>query len=298
MQSDRARGITLMVAAVAIFSVMDLGLKVLSTSFGTLQIATLRGAASLPFVLASVLLGRRVGGLRMRRVGLHLVRGLLSVGMICCFAYAVRRMSLSNVYTLFMVAPLMVTAVSVPLLGERVRPGAWIAIFVGLAGTMFLLRPSATGINLLGAVAALGCAACYTVSYVLARVMSRTESADSLVFWVLTMMTGFSALLGLRQWQAIPPSLWGWIAVVGITGAVAQQFITRAFMLAPASVIAPFEYTALIWGALFDWLIWSTHPGLATLLGALLIVSSGVYVMAAGGTHVEPAAGVAAESHP
>ena len=218
--------------------------------------------------------------------------------MISAFAYAVRLMSLSNVYTLFMVAPLMVTAISVPLLGEKVRRGAWIAILSGLAGTLVLLRPSTTGINLLGALAALLCAACYTVSYVLARVMSRTESADGLVFWVLAMMAVFSGLLGWRYWQPIPPSMWGWIGVVGVTGAIAQQCITRAFMLAPASVIAPFEYTALVWGALFDWLIWSTHPGVATILGAVLIVSSGVYVMAAGGPEAEPAAGVTAEPHP
>ena len=298
MQSSRARGVMLMLFAVAIFSVMDLCLKVLSTRLGPLQLATLRGAASLPFVLLSVVAGRRLRDLRVHRIGLHVVRGLLSVLMISAFAYAVRLMSLSNVYTLFMVAPLMVTAVSVPLLGERVRKGAWIAIFVGLAGTLVLLRPSTTGINLLGALAALVCAGCYTVSYVLARVMSKTETADSLVFWVLAMMSVFSAVLGWGSWQPIPSSLWGWIALIGVTGAVAQQCITRAFMLAPASVIAPFEYTALIWGALFDWLIWSTHPGVATVLGALLIVSSGIYVMAAGGPESEPAAGVTAEPHP
>ncbi len=298
MQSNRARGITLMLLAVGIFAVMDMCLKVLSAEFGSLQIATLRGAASLPFVLVSVIARGRLRELRMRRGGLHVLRGLLSVLMISAFAYAVRLMSLSNVYTLFMVAPLMVTAVSVPLLGERVGKGAWIAIFVGLAGTLVLLRPSTTGINLLGALAALVCAACYTISYVLARVMSRTESADSLVFWVLTMMAVFSGVLGLRYWQPIPVSMWGWIAVVGVTGAIAQQCITRAFMLAPASTIAPFEYTALVWGALFDWLIWSTHPGAPTLLGAVLIVSSGVYVMAAGGPQAEPAAGVTAEPHP
>lgn len=298
MQSSRARGITLMLLAVAIFSVMDLCLKVLSTELGPLQIATLRGAASLPFVLASVLWRRRLIDLRMRRLDLHLVRGMLSVLMISAFAYAVRLMSLSNVYTLFMVAPLMVTAISVPLLGERVRAGAWIAIFVGLVGTLVLLRPSTTGINLYGALAALACAACYTASYVLARVMSRTESADSLVFWVLAMMAGFSAVLGYGSWRPIPPSLWAWIAVIGVTGAVAQQFITRAFMLAPASVIAPFEYTALVWGALFDWLIWSTHPGAATLVGAALIVGSGTYVMAAGAPEAEPVAGIPSEPHP
>lgn len=298
MPTGRARGITLMVVAVAVFSVMDLCLKFLSAQLGPLQVATLRGAASLPFVLGTVMLQGKLGDLRVRRPGLHLLRGVLSVLMIATFAYAVRRMSLSNVYTLFMVAPLLVTAVSVPLLGERVRPGAWIAILVGLAGTVVLLHPSTSRIDTYAALATLACAGCYTISYVLARIMARTESADSLVFWVLALMALFSGALGAGSWQPIPPGLWIWVAVVGVTGAIAQQCITRAFMLAPASVIAPFEYTALVWGALFDWLLWSSPPSAATLAGAALIVSSGIYVMLYGHPASAPPAGAAPEPRP
>lgn len=297
MSHNRNRGILLMIAAIAVFSVMDMCLKLLSAQLPPLEVASVRGMASLPFVLATVLVRGRLADLRMHRPALHVARGFVSMGMIGFFSFAVSKMSLSNVYTLFMVAPLMVTAVAVPLLGERVRPGAWVAIIVGLAGTTILLRPSSTGISVAGALAAIGCAGCYTISYVLARVMSRTESADSLVFWVLSLMSLFSALVSFPGWKPIPPALWIWVAVVGLTGAYAQQFITRAFMLAPASVIAPFEYTALIWGALFDWLIWSTHPGLATLAGAALIVTSGVYVMVSGQADSDAAAS-AAEPHP
>ncbi len=286
MQSPRARGITLMIVAVAVFSVMDMCLKVLSTHLGPLQMATVRGSASLPFVLLVVIGRGRIRDLRMRRPALHLLRGVLSVAMITTFSYAVSVMSLSTVYTLFMIAPLLVTAISVPLLGERVRPGAWVAILVGLGGVLILLHPSTTGIHWLGALASLSCAACYTVSYVSARFLARTESSDSLVFWVLAMMACISAVLGAPFWQSVQPWMWGWIGVIGVTGAIAQQCITRAFMLAPASVIAPFEYTALVWGAIIDYLVWSTHPTLSMALGALLIVASGVYVMLYG--HGDP----------
>ena len=250
-----------------------------TATLGPLEVTTLRAVASLPFVLLSVAARGRLRDLRMRRPGPHVVRGLLAVAMITTFSYAARRMSLSGVYTLFMIAPLLVTAVSVPFLGERVRPGAWVAILVGLTGTLIVLRPSTQGLNLGGALAALGSAGCYAGSYVLARKMSRTESADSLVFWVLAMMAALSAILGIPQWQPVEPSLWRWVAVIGVTGAAGQLCITRAFLLAPASVIAPFEYTALVWGALFDWAIWSTHPTPSMLLGATLIVGCGVYVM-------------------
>lgn len=298
MSSSRSRGITLMIIAIAVFSVMDLGLKMLSARLPPLEVACIRGMASLPLVLAVVIARGRLRGLRANRPLMHLFRGLLSVGMICTFSFAVSRMSLSAVYTLCMIAPLLITAVSVPLLGESVRPGTWFAILVGLAGTTVLLRPSATGIDVAASLASLACAACYTGSYVLARFMSRTESTDSLVFWVLAVMAVGSGLLGAADWRPIPSSLWPWILVTGITGAVGQQCITRAFMLAPASVIAPFEYTALVWGALFDWLFWSTHPGGATLAGAALIVGSGVYVMLAGGPAASDPAGATSGPHP
>ena len=295
--SPRIRGIVMMILAVAVFAVMDLCLKIVSNQLLPLQVATLRAVASLPFVLLGVVWTGQLRALRMRRYGLHLARGALSVVMIATYSYAVGHMSLSGVYTVFMVAPLMVTAISVPVFGEPVRLDAWIAIFVGLIGVVVVLGPDSGALSLAGSLAALASACCYTVNYVLARKLAPTESTHSLVFWVLALMALISGTAGYRDWQPVPAALWPAILVIGITGAVAQFCITRAFLLAPASVIAPFEYTALLWGGLLDWFVWRSRPTLPMLAGAALIVGSGIYVMLAN-AGTAPAERLAAECDP
>ena len=206
--SPRIRGIVMMILAVAVFAVMDLCLKIVSNQLLPLQVATLRAVASLPFVLLGVVWTGQLRALRMRRYGLHLARGALSVVMIATYSYAVGHMSLSGVYTVFMVAPLMVTAISVPVFGEPVRLDAWIAIFVGLIGVVVVLGPDSGALSLAGSLAALASACCYTVNYVLARKLAPTESTHSLVFWVLALMALISGTAGYGDWQPVPAALW------------------------------------------------------------------------------------------
>ena len=130
-----------MLAAVASFSLMDAGMKLLSAHYPPLQVTLLRGAASLPFVLVWVLASAGVRSIVPVRWSLHLLRGVLGMVMIGCFVYALRRMPLSTAYTLYFVAPLLVAALSVPLLGEQVGPRRWTAICIGLLGVVVVLRP-------------------------------------------------------------------------------------------------------------------------------------------------------------
>jgi drug/metabolite transporter (DMT)-like permease len=120
-----------MLLAVAFLSVLDVMLKLLAPHYTALQVCTLRGIASIPFFVAPLIARRRLGRLRIRRWDLHLVRGVLAILMMIGFTYAIRGTSLSNVYTLYMVAPLLVTALSVLALKETVTTGGWIAVTVG-----------------------------------------------------------------------------------------------------------------------------------------------------------------------
>src|SRR5690606_27165401 len=129
-----ARAIAWMLAAVAFFSLMDAGMKMLSVSYPTLQVTMLRGAASLPFVLVWVLATAGPRSIIPVRWGLHLLRGVLGMVMIGCFVYALRTLPLSTAYTIYFVSPLLVAALSVPLLGEHVGPRRWVAIGIGLVG--------------------------------------------------------------------------------------------------------------------------------------------------------------------
>jgi len=268
-----------MLAAAAFFAGMDAILKLFAGYYPPLQVSAMRGAASLPFVVLPLALSGRLRELRPVRWPLHLLRGVIAVGMLVAFVTAVRVLSLANAYAVFLVAPLIIAALSVPLLGEKVDRRRWLAILVGLAGVLVMLRPTASGMISVGALAALAAAVGYAISAITSRVLLRTDTTASLVFGFLLCLTVFAGLLSLPGWVAVRADHWWWLAAIGLLGAFGQHFIVDAFRHAPASVLAPFEYTALLWGALIDWFAWSTLPGLNVILGGSIVVLTGIYLL-------------------
>ena len=285
-----------MLAAVFLFSLMDAGLKTLSAGYPPFQVACLRGAASLPFVLAWALVSGGVASLRVRRWPLHLLRGALGVGMMAGFVYALRTLPLSTAYAIFFVAPLLITALSVPLLGERVGPRRWIAIAIGLLGVLVLLRPSGEGLVSLAALSVLAAAAGYALSAIAVRVLARTDSMQSMMVWLMAMIAAGAGLLAWPEWVPIRAAD-GWVILgVGVAGALGQYAITEAFRVGEASLIAPLEYTALVWGVILDATLWGVLPDGVTWLGAAIIVASGLYLLRRERTR--PEAAVAARETP
>lgn len=278
-EDSRLRAIATMLAAVAIFSFMDAVLKMLAARYPPMQVAALRGATSLPFTLAPVLFARRYADLRAHRIRMHLLRGSLSVLVLGGFILAVRELSLANAYALFLSAPLMVAALSVPLLREHVDWPRWIAILVGLGGVAAMLRVSASGLGMLGALAALGSAFAYALSALTVRVMTRSETTVSVVFWAVGVMTVISTLIALPHWVPVGRSDFKWLAALGLLAAVGQYLLTEAFRRAPPSVVAPFEYTTLLWGVGFDRLIWNVLPAPRVWAGGAVVIASGLYLI-------------------
>jgi drug/metabolite transporter (DMT)-like permease len=273
------RGLITMAAAVATFSVMDVTMKRLVEDYPAMQVTFLRGAASLPFLFAATALFGRFRDLMPRRWGLHVMRGFISVGTLWTFVYAVGQLSLADAYTIFMSAPLLITALSVPMLGEHVGWHRWAAVIVGLIGVVVVLRPSGNVVVTLGGLAALAAALGYALSVLTIRVLSRTDTAPATVVWALAIMTVISGAFAARGWIAIRAEHWPWIIALGITGSLGQYLITEAFRRAPPPVIAPLEYSALAWGMVFDWVLWMTSPSSRMLVGAAIIVGSGWYVI-------------------
>lgn len=269
-----------MLAAVAVFSVMDMLMKLLSAHYPTLQVTTLRGAASLPFVLVWVLASAGPRSLIPVRWGLHLLRGVLGMVMIGCFVYALRTLPLSTAYTLYFVAPLLVAALSVPLLGEYVGPRRWAAIGAGLLGVLVVLRPGGEGIISVPGLMVLAAASAYAVGAISVSLLTRTDTPQSMVVWFLVLLSLGAGILGWRGWQPID---WlahgGLIAGLGLSGALGQVALTRAFQLGQASVIAPLEYTGLLWVIGWDLLLWDVLPDRWTWAGAAVIVASGLYLL-------------------
>lgn len=279
------RGIVAMLLAMGCFSLMDVSLKALSAHYPSLQVAALRGLTAWPLVLVHVLWQRQVHTLWRVRWPLHLLRGVLTVGMLTLFAHAVHSLSLTSAYVLFFIAPVLVTLLSGPVLGERVpRASVW-AVLLGLAGVWVALRPGAGFWDDLwrssASLAVLAAAAGYAVAAVTGRVLTRTDSSAALVFWTTTFLALGATALAVPGWQPVQAVHAPWLVLLAITGMAGQIFIVEAFRHGEAAVIAPFEYSALAWGVLFDALLWQVWPDGWTWAGATLVVAGGVVLVRA-----------------
>jgi drug/metabolite transporter (DMT)-like permease len=279
MQGASLRGIGLMLGAVAVFAAMDTLLKLLTEHYPPFQVSALRGAAALPFILVPLLASGRLREIAPTRPWMHLLRGLLMVVVMAGFLYAVRVLSLADAYAIFLSAPLMVTALAVPLLGEHVDWRRWIAIFTGLAGAIAMLRPSGSSLMTLGAIGALLSALAYAASAITVRILTKSDTTASVVVWSTGIMTLITGAIALPSWQPLRVEDYWAIAGIGLTGAIAQLLLVEAFRSAPASVIAPFEYTALLWGIAIDWAVWSVLPESRLLVGGSIVIGSGLYII-------------------
>ena len=268
-----------MVAAIASFSLMDAAMKQLSAHYPPLQVTLLRGAASLPFVLAWVMATAGPRSIIPRRWGLHLLRGVLGMAMIGCFVYALKRMPLSTAYTIYFVAPLLVAALSVPLLGEHVGPRRWTAIAIGLVGVIVVLRPGVDGLVSFPGLMVLLAATAYAIAAVTVSLLTRTDTPQSMVVWFLAIMAIVAGLAAIPGWVPLQRGDALLILGMGLAGALGQVALTAAFMRGDASLIAPLEYTGLVWVLGWDWLFWRTLPDGITWIGAAIIMGSGLYLL-------------------
>ena len=277
---ERLRGIAYMVAAVFVFSIMDSLMKRLSAHYAPLQISSLRCISSLVFLLVPIAWQRTWAALRPRNAPLHLFRAALGIGMLGSFVFAVHRLSLAQTYSLFLAAPLLMTALSVPLHGEKVTGKRWLAIIVGLSGVLVILQPWGRGsISMIAAAAAALATLCYSLSALTVRTLGRTNTSMSMVFWYLLLVSAGSGALALGDWRPVPPTDWVWLIGIGVTGALGQMWLTDAFRRAPPSVVGPFEYTAILWAFGIDWIFWSASPSPTLLLGAGIVIVSGIVII-------------------
>ena len=272
------RATWLMLAAVACFAGMDTSMKLLSADYPPLQVSALRGLSSLPFVLVWVMSTKGLASIRPVRWGLHLVRGALGIAMIAGFVYGLARLPLSSTYAITFIAPLLVTALAVPLLGEQVGPRRWLAIGAGMLGVLVILRPGGDVFSLAGLSVLLatfgGAASAITV-----RVLTRSDTTQSMVVWMLVLLGLGAGVMAWPSWQPIQPSDWAIVVMLGAFGACGQILLTEAFRLGEASRIAPLEYTALLWSLGIDLALWGVLPDALTWLGAAIIIASGLYLI-------------------
>ena len=277
--SDRPlAGILLMLAGIFSFAIMDATIKWLTADYPLAQVVALRSWFGLPLLF---LLAMREGGLstlRTRRPLAHFGRYLLVLGLRFSFFWALSLMKLVDAIAIAFAAPIIITALSVPLLGEPVGLRRWLAILFGFCGVLIMLRPG-LGVFQWAAIAALGSAVFYALLMITTRMLKSTESPAALMLYPQIGVSLTGLVLVFFVW--VPPSLadLGLFALAGLFGSFGILCLTQAFRLAPAAVIAPFEYSALLWATLFGYLLWSELPDRITLLGAGFIIASGLYII-------------------
>jgi drug/metabolite transporter (DMT)-like permease len=281
------RSIYMMLIAVVMFSLMDTAMKLLSADFPAMQVASLRALASLPLIVAYVAWRGGFKGIFRVHWPLQLLRAGLGIVMLSLFAYGIKLLSLAEAYTIFFIAPALITALSVWILKEEVSVGQWVAIVVGMAGVLVVLRPSGEGVLTVGGLAILAAAACYAVSTVSGRILSRVDSSAHMVFWPMTLMALGATALAWPNWVAVPLDRLPLLCGLAFSGFFAQLAITEAFAHGEASRVAPFEYSALAWGVGLDWVLWQVLPDRYTLIGAAIIIASGLYLIRREKVHAE-----------
>ncbi|TWI63511.1 EamA-like transporter family protein [Pseudoduganella lurida] len=284
---ENLHSIYAMIAAVAMFALMDTSMKLLAGHYPAVQVTVLRALTSLPLVCAFIAWRGKFRGILRVRWPLHLLRGALGVVMLTVFAWGLKSLPLAEAYSLFFIAPALITALSVFILKERVDGRQWLAIFVGLGGVLVVLRPSGLNFISLAGLAVLAAATGYAVSAIASRILSRTDSNEHIMFWVLVLMGAGALPLALPGWVPLRWDDWPVIALLATSGFLGQMAITKAFSIGKASIVAPFEYTGLAWSVAIDWAIWNTLPDRWTLTGAAIIIASGIYLVRREAVHSE-----------
>ena len=275
---NKRRGILMMLTAAIFFSLMDAVMKALSAHYPAIQVTALRALASMPLIVIYVSWRKAWPTLFRVRWPLHLFRVVIGIAMLTSFAFALKTLPLTEAYALFFISPLLIAALSIPFLGEKVTRTSWIVIAVGLLGVLVVLKPSGAGIISWAGLAILASASCYAFSAITVRLLSRTDSSESMVFWLMLGVSFGATLLAWSVWKPLHVEDYWLLLALAITGFIGQLTITEAFKSAPAATIVPFEYSALVWGLGLDLLIWQTIPELRVFLGASIIVASGIYL--------------------
>ncbi len=276
-----------MLLAVFMFALMDTAMKLLAERYPALQVAALRAICSLPLIAAYVAWRGAFTGIFRVRWPMHFLRGVLGIAMLALFAFGLKSLSLAEAYSIFFIAPALITALSMFLLKERVNLARWLAIGVGLVGVLVVLRPSGAGFLTVGGLAVLAAASCYAFSAITVRVLARSDRNEHTVFWLIVMIALGAGLLAAPDWVPIPATEIPLLCALAVTGFIGQLAITEAFSRGEASSVAPFEYSALAWGVGLDWLLWRALPDGWTMVGAAIIIGSGLYLIRHEKDHVE-----------
>jgi drug/metabolite transporter (DMT)-like permease len=273
-------GIALRVAAMAFLASLSAMVKWTgSRGVPVFEIILFRNAFA--FVPLAIYIWRTTGFsvLKTKRPVGHMARSIVGLtGMVCGFS-AVQNLPLTEATALQFTSPLFMTALSALLLAEPVGRPRWAAVFIGFLGVLIMARPVPGHFNFTGVSLGIAAAFCSAGAMVAIRQMSDTERGSTIVFYFTLGGAAIGAIGSAIHFVTPDPLTLGILILAGLVGGVGQLLMTEALQEAPIGVIAPFDYTQLVWATLFGLVLWGELPKWTTLIGAMIVAGSGVYIL-------------------
>lgn len=270
-------GIAWILPASMLFVALDTVTKTLAPTYPILQLVSLRFMvhAAIVAILLAPVLHRHA---RSRAPGLQLLRSALLAGVTANFFVAIASMKLVDATAIMFATPVLVTALSIPLLGEKVGARRWAAVLVGFAGALLVARPG-PGIFESGALFALTAALLNALYQLTTRKVSNADTPLTTLLWTPLVGAAAGAVIAPTVW--VPPATadLGLMLLLGVFGGVSHYCMIKAFDRAPAAVISPYTYLGLIWATLAGFAFFGEVPDLLTVVGGCLIVGSGLFIL-------------------
>src|SRR6185437_9416314 len=275
LSDDPLRAILLALGSTLLFGSSDTISKYLSTSLPIIEFIWIRYVL---FLLMALLLarGRSVHSLRPRNLGLQILRAFCAVGSSVLFVYGVRSMSIAQATTISFLSPMLVTVLSIPLLHETVGIRRWAAVVAGMVGMLVVVRPGLGGFQP-AALFGVASSFCWAFALIITRRISNSDTPQTTVLWSAAI--GAAVLTLMLPIEAVWPTWWQWglSILMGVVASGGQWLVILAHRHAPASLLAPFFYTQLLWVTGLGFLVFDNLPDRWTLAGAGIIVASGLY---------------------
>jgi drug/metabolite transporter (DMT)-like permease len=277
MNNTRA-GISLMIAATFVFALQDGISRHLAGEYNVLMVVMIRYWFFAAFVMAVA--SRAAGGLRVAakktQPNLQITRGVLLAGEVCVAITALTYLGLVDALAIFICYPLLVAALSGPILGEQVGWRRWAAIGVGFIGVLIILKPG-FGVFEPEGILALISAVMFALYALLPRYVARQDSTATSFFWTGTVGAVFMSIVGIWSWEQMISSDWIWMAILCVSGAFGHWLLIRCYEMAEASAVQPFAYFHLVFGAIVGVTVFGEVIALNVGIGAGIVVAAGLF---------------------
>ncbi|WP_158965301.1 DMT family transporter [Chachezhania sediminis] len=279
-ESQTRAGILLMIGATLVFATQDGLSRHLASEYNTIMVVMIRYWFFAAFVIA--ISARKAGGLRAairtEQPLLQAFRGFLLAGEVCVAVYSFTLLGLINSQAIFIAYPLMVAALSGPVLGEQVGWRRWTAIGIGFVGVILILQPN-DGVFEPAAIVPVISATMFALYGLLTRYVARKDTTATSFFWTGTMGAVMMTVVGLPFWEPMAASDWSWMGILCVTGVLGHWLLIRCYELAEASAVQPFAYLHLVFAAIIGTAVFGEVIRMNVAIGAAIVVGAGLFTL-------------------